>query len=107
MQRDGGLEAQGMTTHSKFYIKHTNDFFSFPLSKSLISILYIERTNEKIEHANELRAANNLHIVIGFWKRILLSNSSPSSQKQVTLDWQGRSTSSVYWLIARANQTSK
>ena len=57
MQRDGGLEAQGMTTHSKFYIKHTNDFFSFPLPKSLISILYIEHTNVKIDHANELQAA--------------------------------------------------
>ena len=73
-----------------FYKKHTNDFFSFPLPKSLISILYIEHTNVKIEHANELQAANNLHNVIGFWKRTLLSNSSPSSQKQVTLDWQGR-----------------
>ena len=79
-----------MTTHCKFYIKHTNDFPSFPLSKSLISILYIEHTNAKIEHANELQAANKLHNVIGFRKRTLLSNSSPSSQKQVTLEWQGR-----------------
>ena len=68
-----------MTTHSKFYIKHTNDFFSFPLSKNLISILYIEHTDAKIEHANELQAANKLHNVIGFRKRTLLSNSSPSS----------------------------
>ena len=79
-----------MTTHSKFYITHTNDFFSFPLSKSLISILYIEHTDAKIEHANELQAANKLHNVIGYWKRTLLPNSSPSSQKQVTLEWQGR-----------------
>ena len=79
-----------MNYRLQFYIKHTNDFFSFPLPKGLISMLCIEHTNVKIEHANELQAANNLHNVIGFWKRTLLSNSSPSSQKQVTLDWQGR-----------------
>ena len=47
------------------YIEHTHDFVWFPLSKSLISMLYIEHTNEKIEHSNEyiehtneLQAAN-------------------------------------------------
>ena len=32
------------------YIQHTNDFFCVYLSKSLISMLYIEHTNEYIEH---------------------------------------------------------
>ena len=36
------------------YIEQTNDLFCFPLSKSLISTLYIEHTNEKIEHTNEI-----------------------------------------------------
>ena len=35
------------------YIEHTDDFFCFPSSKILISMLYIEHTNEKIEHTNE------------------------------------------------------
>ena len=32
------------------YIEHTNDFFCFPLSKNLISMLSIEHINEYIEH---------------------------------------------------------
>ena len=45
---------------SKLYIEHSNDFFRFPLSKSLISMLYIEHTNEYmyIEQTNELQASN-------------------------------------------------
>ena len=35
----------------------------------------IEHTSEYIEHTNELQAANlnknNLHVVVGFWKRAL------------------------------------
>ena len=37
----------------KLYIAHTNDLFCFPLSRSLINVLYIEHNNEKIEHTNE------------------------------------------------------
>lgn len=41
----------------------------------------IGNTNEYIEHTNELQAANlnknYLNVVVGFWKRSLLSNSSP------------------------------
>ena len=33
-------------------IEHTNDFLCFPLSKSLISMLYVERANDYIEHSN-------------------------------------------------------
>ena len=40
------------------YKEHTNDFFCFPLSKSLISMLYIEHTNEKIEYTNEYTAVS-------------------------------------------------
>ena len=43
---------------SKLCIEHTDGFFCFPLSKSLISMLYIEDTNEKIEPTNELQAAD-------------------------------------------------
>ena len=35
------------------YIEHSNDFYCFPLSKILISMVYIGHTNEKIEHTNE------------------------------------------------------
>ena len=42
------------------YIEHTNELFFFPLSKSLISVHYIEHTNEKIEHTNEKIEHTNL-----------------------------------------------
>ena len=53
-------------------------------------MLYIEHTNEKMEHTYELQAANlnknDLHVGVGFWKRALLSNSSPKhSGMSVTL----------------------
>ena len=38
------------------YTEHANDFFCFPLSKSLINMLYIEHTNEYIEHGYGLKS---------------------------------------------------
>ena len=54
-------------------------------------MLYIGHTNEKIEHTNELQALEIVSLtVVDFWKRALLSNSSPKHAVMSALSKAGR-----------------